>query len=90
MVGMEQARKELTRLVRDLKKDKVRYLLSARGKPQAVVLSVDDYLKNFLKQKRSKILTSIQLEAKEKRLDRLTTREIDAEVRAYRAEKRKR
>ncbi len=87
MVGLDRARKELSRLVREAKKTNARFLLSERGKPQAVVLGIDDYLKNVLKKERLSVITEIQLEAKERDLDKMTMGEIDREIRAYRKEK---
>jgi prevent-host-death family protein len=89
MVGLNQARKELSRLVREAKKTNMRFLLSERGKPQAVVLGIDDYLKNVLKKERLSVITEIQLEARERGLDKMTLEEIDKEIRAYRKEKSK-
>ncbi len=87
MVGLDRARKELSRLVREAKKTNMRFLLSERGKPQAVVLGIDDYLQNVLKKERASVITKIQLEAKEKGLDKMSMEEIDKEIRAYRKEK---
>ena len=86
MMGLDQARKELSRLVREAKKTNIRFLLSERGKPQAVVLGIDDFLKNVLKKERLSIIAEIQLEAKEKSLDKMTMKEIDREIKAYRKE----
>ena len=87
MMGLDQARKELSRLVREAKKTNIRFLLSERGKPQAVVLGIDDFLKNVLKKERLSVIAEIQLEAKEKGLDKMTMKEIDREIKAYRKEK---
>ena len=86
MMGLDQARKELSRLVREAKNTNIRFLLSERGKPQAVVLGIDDFLKNVLKKERLSIIAEIQLEAKEKSLDKMTMKEIDREIKAYRKE----
>ncbi len=84
MLGLNQARKELSRLVREAQKTNTRFLLSERGKPQAVLLGIDDYLKNVLKRNRASIIAEIQLEAKKKGLDKLTMEEIDREIRTNR------
>lgn len=49
MVGLDQARKELSRMVKKAKEANTRFLVSERGKPQAVVIGIDDFLKNVLK-----------------------------------------
>ena len=76
-VGLDKARKELSRLIREARKANTRFLLSKRGKPQAVVLSVDDFLKNVLKKDRLSVIAEIQMESKEKGLDKVTVKEID-------------
>jgi prevent-host-death family protein len=87
MMGLDRARKELSRLVREAQKTNTRFLLSERGKPQAVVLGIDDYLKNILKRDRLSVVAEIQIEAKEKGLDKMTMEEINREIKAYRKEK---
>ena len=89
MIGLDRARKELSRLVRDAQQAHTRFLLSVKGKPQAVVLGIDDYLKNVLKKERLSVIAEIQLEAKEKGLDTMTMEEIDEEIRTHRKEKSK-
>lgn len=87
MMGLDRARKELSRLVREAQKTNTRFLLSERGKPQAVVLGIDDYLKNILKRDRLSVVAEIQIEAREKGLDKVTMEEIDREIKAHRKEK---
>jgi len=66
---------------------KTRFLVSRRGKPKVVILGVEDYLRNIIKQ--PEILTTIQLSAKKAGLDKLSDEEIDAEIAAYRRSKSK-
>lgn len=87
MVGLDRARRELSRLVREAQKTNTRYLISERGKPQAVVLSIDDYLRNILRRERLSVIAEIQLEAKDKGLDKMSTEEIDKETKAHRKTK---
>lgn len=87
MIGLDQARKELSRMIKQAKKTNTRFLVSERGKPQAVVIGIDDFLKNVLKNERASVIAEIQLEAKEKGLDKMGTREIDREIKAYRKSK---
>ena len=54
-------------------------------KPKVVILSVEDYLKNVIKQ--PKILTTIQLSAQKAGLDKMSDREIEAEITSYRRSK---
>ena len=88
IIGLDQARRRLSGLVNGIERGKSRYLLSSRGRPKAVLMSVSDYLMTILRQKRATIVAEIQLEAKAKGLDKLTTGQIQREVRAVRARKR--
>jgi len=87
MVGLDRARRELSRLVRETQRTNTRFLLSERGKPQVVVLSIDDYLRNILRRERLSVIAEIQLEAKDKGLDKMSMEEIDKETKAHRKAK---
>lgn len=87
MVGLDQARKELSVIVKKAKKSNARYLVSERGKPQAVVIGIDDFLKNVLKKERASVIAEIQLEAGEKKLGSLSKKEIEREIKSYRKSK---
>ena len=87
MVGLDRARRELSRLVRETQRTNTRYLLCERGKPQVVVLSIDDYLRNILRRERLSVIAEIQLEAKDKGLDKMSMEEIDKETKAHRKAK---
>ena len=63
-----------------------RFLVDRRGEPAVIIMSVDDYLKTIAPEDRA--LKKIRDEAKRTGLDRLTMEEIDAEIAAYRREKR--
>ncbi len=67
-------------------KDNTRFLVSRRGKPKVVVLSVEDYLQNIVKE--SRLLTEIQQESKKAGLDQLSDKEIEAEIVAHRRSKK--
>ena len=84
VVGLDEARKNLSKIVEEANIKKTRYLLSTRGKPKAVVIGVEDYLGNVLKRDRLSVIAEIQLEAKARGLDKLTTREINKEIRGAR------
>jgi prevent-host-death family protein len=71
----------------EAEKKNVRFLVSRRGKPKVVILGVEDYLKNIVKQ--PKLMTKIQISAKEAGLDRLRDTEIEAEIKAFRKTKKK-
>lgn len=76
------ARTRFGELMNRVEKENARFLVSRRGKPKVVILSVEDYLKYIVKQ--PDLLTSIQSNAQQTGLDRLTEEEIEAEIQAYR------
>jgi len=51
----------------EAEREKTRFLVSRRGKPKVVILSVEDYLKNVVKQ--PEILATIQLSVQKAGLD---------------------
>ncbi len=59
--------------------------MGRRGEPQAVIMSFEDYLKNFTKPNPD--LEKVREAAKAKGLDRMTLREINREIRKYRQER---
>lgn len=86
IIGLDEARKNLSKIVQEAHEGKTRFLLSTRGKPQAIVIGVEDYIRNVLKRDRLSVIAEIQLEAKSRDLDKLTMREINKEIRAARKE----
>ena len=63
-----------------------RFLVDRRGEPAVIIMSVDDYLKTIAPEDTA--LKKIRDEAKKASLGKLTMEEIDAEIGAYRREKR--
>lgn len=84
IVGLDEARRNLSAIVNGIEAGERRYLLSSRGRPRAVLMSVADYMRTILKQKKATIVAEIQLEAAEKGLNRLKPSEIEREIRAVR------
>ena len=76
------ARARFETIIRRTKEDGDRYIVDSRGEPQAVILSLEDYLTNVLKQPRS--LAALQRAAKRRGLNTLSTADIDREVRRIR------
>ena len=81
------ARTQFGQILKRVKNNQERFVVDKRGEPQAVIMSVEDYLKNFVK--RPNALATIQREAKAKRLDELSLREINIEIGRYRRERRR-
>jgi len=80
-----EARVHFGSVMTEVEKGNTRFLVSKRGKPKMIMLSINDYLKNIAKEDR--LLTQIQLKAKVAGLDKMTGREIDTEIQAARKQK---
>ncbi len=78
LIDALSARTRFGELMQKAEKDNLRFLVSRRGKPKVVILSVEDYLQNIIKQ--PEIIARIQLSAKEAGLDKMTDKEINAEI----------
>ena len=82
------ARTQLGQILERVKKNQDRFLISKKGEATAVILSVEDYLRNIVKQ--PDVLTKLQEQAKKAGTDKLSLEDIDAEVKAFRNGIRKR
>ncbi len=76
------ARTQLGQILERVKKNQERFLISKKGEPTAVILSVEDYLRNIVKQ--PDVLTKLQKQAKKAGTDKLSLEDIDAEIKAFR------
>lgn len=76
------ARTQLGQVLERVKKNQDRFLISKKGEATAVILSVEDYLRNIVKQ--PDVLTKLQKQAKKAGTDKLTLEDIDAEIKAFR------
>jgi prevent-host-death family protein len=76
------ARTQLGQILERIKKNQDRFLISKKGEATAVILSVEDYLTNIVKQ--PKVLTKLQKQAKKAGTDKLSIEDIDAEIKAFR------
>ncbi|MBF0466976.1 MAG: type II toxin-antitoxin system prevent-host-death family antitoxin [Nitrospirae bacterium] len=80
-------RTHLGEIMEETEKKNIRYLVSRRGKPKMITLSVEDYLRNLVGE--DELLVKIQSGAKELGLDKMTDEEIDSEILSYRKEQAK-
>jgi prevent-host-death family protein len=80
------ARTQLGQILTRVRRNRERFVVDKRGEPQAVIMSVEEYLRHFAKVPEA--LAEIQKEAKAKRLNRLSLREINLEIRQARRERR--
>ena len=87
LIDALSARTHFGELIEEAEKGKIRFLVSRPGKPKVVILGVEDYLKNVIKQ--PKILTTIQLSAQKAGIDKMNDEEIETEIAAYRRSKSK-
>lgn len=81
------ARTQFGQILRRVKRNKERFIIGRRGEAQAVIMGVEDYLRNFAK--RPKALAEIQDAAAAQGLDKLSLREINLEIRRYRRSRRR-
>jgi prevent-host-death family protein len=76
------ARTQLGQILERVKKNQERFVISKKGEATAVILSVEDYLRNIVKQPEA--LIKLQKKAKRAGTDKLTLEDIDAEIKAFR------
>ena len=72
------ARTHFGEVMQKAQQDNVRFLVSRRGKPTVVIMGVDDYLRNVLKE--PTILAEIQQEGNGSELGEKTAEEIKVAV----------
>jgi prevent-host-death family protein len=80
------ARTQLGQILRRVRQNQERFVVDKRGEPQAVIMSVEEYLRNFARKPGA--LARIQREAKSKKLNLLPLREINLEIKRYRRQHR--
>src|SRR5918996_5815438 len=83
------ARNQLGRILERVKGNKERFVVFRKGEAMAVILGYEDFLRSILRLKEPAILKNIRKEARRLSTSRLTSAEIEAEIRAAREERRK-
>lgn len=81
------ARSQLGQIMRRAKENNERFVVDRNGEPQVIIMSVNDFIRTIAPP--PEVLKEIWAESKRKGLNKLTMREINAEIAAYRREKRK-
>lgn len=81
------ARSQFGQIMRRAKENNERFVVDRRGEPQVIIMSVDDFIRTIAPP--PGVLKEIWAESKRKGLNKLTMREINAEIAACRREKRK-
>lgn len=82
------ARTQFGQILRRVKENQERFVVDRRGEPQAVIMSVEEYLQKFTARP-SAALTAIRREAKRRDLDHLSLREINAVIGRVREKRRR-
>ena len=76
------ARTQLGQVLERTTKNNDRFLISRRGQIAAVIMSIEDYLVNIIKQ--PEVITKLQKQAIKSGASKLTLEEIDHEIAAVR------
>ena len=84
---MLTARTQFGQILRRVKQKNERFLVGRRGQPPAIIIGIDDYIDAFAPT--PAWLKAIGAEAKRKSLNKLTMRQIDAEITSARRERRR-
>lgn len=90
IVGSKELRRALTGMLSTIRTTDARFLVTVKGKPRAVLMGVEDYVRGVLGEKPDALLIALQKDARTARADRLTTQDIDREIAAVRHAKRPR
>jgi prevent-host-death family protein len=88
VVSALTARTQLGQIIRRTSRDNERFVVEHRGEPSVIIMSVKDFINTIAPT--PDWLEAIGSEAKRKGLNKLTMRQIDAEIRAARRERRQR
>ncbi len=87
VVSAVTARTQFGQIIRRVKEKNERFVVDRRGEPQAVIMSITDYLD--IAAPAPAWLKRSWLSAKRARVTGMTMRDIDSEIRRYRREKEK-
>jgi prevent-host-death family protein len=78
------ARTQFGQIMRRARAKGERFIVDRRGEPQVVIMGVKDFIKTIAPEK--KVLAAIRADARRKGTNKLTLRDINREIRAYRRE----
>jgi len=80
------ARTQFGQILKRASQKDERFVVGRRGEPQVVIMGINDYLKTIAPP--PKFLKAIWAESKRKGLNKLTLREVNAEIAVYRQARR--
>lgn len=86
VISAVTARTQLGQILRRINQKNERFVVDRRGQPQAVIMSINDYIDTFAPT--PEWLRAIGQEAKAKGLSKLTMRQIDTEIAVARRERK--
>jgi PHD/YefM family antitoxin component YafN of YafNO toxin-antitoxin module len=86
VVSPATVRTQFDRTLKPVENNQERFIIDRRGDPKAVIMSIQDFIKTIAPE--PAVLKAIRDDAKAKGNDKLTMREISAEIGAYRSEQR--
>ena len=87
IVSALTARTQFGQIMRRAKEEQARFLVDRRGEPQVVIMGIKDFINTLAPA--PEVLKLIRAESKRKGANKLTMRQIDAEVGSFRRAKRK-
>lgn len=82
------ARTQFGQLLRRVKQNQERFVIDRRGEPQAVILSIEEYLQRFAAHP-SATLAAIRRESSRRGLDKLSLRQINQVIGSVRRQRRR-
>jgi hypothetical protein len=86
VISTSKASAQLDQLIRKANRQKTRFILGKPGETAGVLVGIEDYIRTFATE--PEVLRVIGGQSKKKGTDKLTMRQIDREIGAYRKEKR--
>jgi len=81
------ARTQFGQILSRVTRKNERFVVDRRGQPQAIIMGINDYIDTFAPT--PEWMKAIGQQAKQKRLNKLSMRQIDAEIAAARRERRR-
>ena len=85
VISALSARTQLGQIMRRARLDGTRFVVDRRGEPQVVIMGIRDFLKTVAPEK--KTIAAIRSAARKSGKNKLSLRDINREVRAYRRER---
>ncbi len=84
IVSALAARTQFGQIMRRARIDNQRFIVDRRGEPQVVIMGVKDFIKTIAPEK--KVLAAIRAASRKNGTNKLSLRDINREIRAYRRE----